>query len=232
MTSNPLHSNSSCNISLLLVMRSSDKRIVASLIKSQEITVEGVRECVAGNPSMIAGKKYSTQGTLQSIHYTLDSKGRVYALVSSPKYPVRIAFIALEELRREFSKEFGPRVATSSENGLSRAASNIFKSIITKYENPSKVDALANVQEKVEVVKSTMKENIQQLLINEEKLERIDNLTQSLNEQAQSFQHGARDLNNQMWWRMWKMRLLLFFLITSVLVIIIVPVAVNASKKK
>lgn len=230
MPSNPLHSGSQ-NISLGLVMRSSDKRIVASFIKSQEITIEGVRECVAGNPSMVAGKKYSNQGTMQSIHYILDTKGRVYSIVTSPKYPVRLAFLALDELKREFSKEFGQRIATSSENGLSRPASNIFKSIFTKYENPSNVDSLSQVQDKIEVVKTTMKENIQQLLINEEKLERIDNLTQSLNEQAHSFQRGARDVNNQMWWRMWKMRLLLFFLITSVLVIIIVPVAVNAGKK-
>ncbi len=76
-----------------------------------------------------------------------------------------------------------------------------------------------------------MKENIQQLLVNEEKLERIEASTLHLNEQAGAFKHSSKDLANKMWWTMWKMRLLIGGLITAVLILIIVPIAVSSSKK-
>lgn len=95
------------------------------------------------------------------------------------------------------------------------------------------MDKVAAVQDKIDVVKTTMKENIQQLLINEEKLERIETAAVHLNEQSVNFQRGAKDLSNKMWWKMWKMRLLIGGLIIAVLLIIIVPVAVsNSSSNK
>ncbi len=103
---------------------------------------------------------------------------------------------------------------------------------IARYDNPANIDKVAAVQDKIDVVKTTMKENIQQLLINEEKLERIETAAVHLNEQSVAFQHGAKDLSNKMWWKMWKMRLLIGGLIVAVLLIIIVPVAVADSNSK
>ncbi len=50
------------------------------------------------------------------------------------------------------------------------------------------VDRLASVQAKVDVVKSTMESNIQQMLANEEKLDDISENAENLNEQARVFQ--------------------------------------------
>jgi hypothetical protein len=88
------------------------------------------------------------------------------------------------------------------------------------------------VQEKVEVVKSTMKESIEQLLLNEEKMEKIEASSQQLNQQSSAFRAQSAQVSRQMWWRMWKMRLLLGGLVLSVLVILIVPFAVMGSRHK
>jgi hypothetical protein len=74
-----------------------------------------------------------------------------------------------------------------------------------------------------------MKENIKQLLINEEKLEKIEAAAVELNKTSLTFQKSAGDLKNKMWWKMWKMRLLIGGLIIAVLIIIIVPIAVTSS---
>ncbi len=104
-----------------------------------------------------------------------------------------------------------------------------FTFIQSRYEFPGNVDKMAQVHDKIEVVKSTMKENIQQLLLNEEKLERIETAAVQLNEQAGRFKEGSKELSNKMWWKMWKMRLLIGGLIVAVLIILIVPVAVSNS---
>ncbi len=101
-----------------------------------------------------------------------------------------------------------------------------------RFGNPANVDKLASIQDKVDVVKTTMKDNIQQLLVNQEKMENIEAQTLHLNEQADGFNRGAKELKNKMFWKMWKMRLLIGGLITAVLLMIIVPIAVSSSGKK
>ncbi len=104
MTHNPLHAQNS-QIYLIVVLRFTDKSVIASFQNSKEVTIEGVRECVAGNSNMVAGKRYTSQGQNQAIHYTIDAQGRVYSIVTSPKYSPRIAFGALDELIVKFVKE-------------------------------------------------------------------------------------------------------------------------------
>jgi hypothetical protein len=120
MPHNPLHESPSSSIYMLCILRSSDKCIVASYAAREDVTKEGVRECIAGNMNMQPGKRYTSQGSSQSIHYYIDIQGRVYALVANPTYPPRIAFAALDSLQQNFSKEFGNRVSTASEESLSR----------------------------------------------------------------------------------------------------------------
>lgn len=75
-----------------------------------------------------------------------------------------------------------------------------------------------------------MKDNIEQLLLNNEKLEHIEAAALHLNNQSEGFREGAKELSNKMWWKMVKMRLLIGGLIVAVLIIIIVPLAVSNSK--
>lgn len=119
-------------IFLLVVLRSSDKTIVASYQPDRDVTVEGVRECVAGNGNIQTGKRYSTQGEAQSIHYVVDSQGRVYSIVTSPQFPPRTAFLALDELQERFRLDFGSRIATATEQGLSLAATPVMKQVFQK----------------------------------------------------------------------------------------------------
>jgi hypothetical protein len=131
MTTNPLHTVDT-NVYILAVLRASDKSILARFVRSREVTVEGVRECIASNAAITMGKRYSVQGDSQTIHYTLDSQGRVFAIVTIPRYPPRIAFTALEEMKKSFQQEFGERLATATENSLTKAASTLFQQLYTK----------------------------------------------------------------------------------------------------
>jgi uncharacterized membrane protein YccF (DUF307 family) len=67
------------------------------------------------------------------------------------------------------------------------------------------------------------------MLMNEEKLKKIEESSEQLNQQSLQFKASTKELQNKMWWKKVKMWLLLGFLITAVLLIIIVPVAVSNS---
>jgi ribosomal protein L11 methylase PrmA len=73
-----------------------------------------------------------------------------------------------------------------------------------------------------------MKENIEAVLNNTQKLEEIEEKAENLNKQSEDFRNRSKDLATKMFWKKWKMRFLFAFLIISVLLIIIVPTAVSA----
>lgn len=127
---NPLHSNRS-QIYMLAVLRYSDKTVVATYSPSKDVTKEGIRECVAGNAQMTPGRRYTSQGNIQAIHYSTDAQGRVYAIVTNPNYPSRVAFAAIDELQSEFA-DFGSQVAAAGEDGLSKASKLTLKAIADK----------------------------------------------------------------------------------------------------
>lgn len=130
MTLNPLHSQ--MNILILAVVRSSDKTVIAQFIRNKEVTIEGVRECIASNARMAAGKRYTSQGPEQSIHYTLDPQGRVFAMVTVNRYSPRVAFAALDEFQTMFNKELGMKAAGALEGQLTQASKPIFKHLYEK----------------------------------------------------------------------------------------------------
>ena len=214
---------------MVAVLRSTDKTVVATYSTSKTVTKEGIRECIAGNASLEPGKRYSSQGTTQSIYYCLDIQGRVYAIVTNPSYPARVAFTALEELQSEFS-DYGSRVPSATEESLSKPARLVLKGVLDKYVSPGTADKLTEVQGKIDSVSSVMKENIEQILINNDQLDNIEAQSEALNLQAAAFQQQSVDLTNKMWWKMWKLRLLIGGLVVMVLIIIIVPSAVSAQQ--
>ena len=216
---NPLHANIP-KIFMVAILRQSDKVVVATYSVSKDVTKEGVRQTVSGNSNIIANKRYTSQGDMQAIHYILDTEGRIFSLVTNSQYPARIAFTAIEDLQTQFA-EFNSQVAGAKEESLTKSTRLILKDFVEKwvlkhilalyttvisrvvllrirYADPSKADKLTAVQEKLEVVKDAMKENIQQILANEEKVERIDAAAEHLNEQAQAFKSNTKALANKM----------------------------------
>ena len=165
MAFNPLHANRSPSVYLVAIIRYTDKAVVASYAVSNDVTKEGVRELIASNASVQPGKRYTSVGESYSIHYVLDQSGRVYAMVTEPKYSPRVAFSGLEELMTTSQKEFGYRIAAASEGSLSKAARPILHDFVEKYSNPADFDKLVAVQDKVEVVRSVMKENSELITI-------------------------------------------------------------------
>lgn len=47
-------------------------------------------------------KRYTSEGSMFSIHYTADDSNRVYSAVTDKEYPPRIAFAMLEEMQTKF----------------------------------------------------------------------------------------------------------------------------------
>ena len=67
-----------------------------------------------------------------------------------------------------------------------------------RFADPAKADNLVSIQDKLDVVKTVMKDNIQQILINVENLEKIEASAIQLNQQSDDFRKNTKVLTNKM----------------------------------
>ena len=92
-------------------------------------------------------------------------------------------------------------------------------------------DSMVVIQDKIDVVKSTMKDSIEQLLINSEQLEKIEHSTIHLNEQSIAFRTSTKALANKMFWQKWKMRLAICGIVMLIIGVIIIPIVATLPSK-
>ena len=52
-------------------------------------------------------RRYSSEGSMFSIHFVADDENRVYNCVTDKEYPTRIAFALLEEMQTKFLTKVG-----------------------------------------------------------------------------------------------------------------------------
>jgi uncharacterized tellurite resistance protein B-like protein len=89
---------------------------------------------------------------------------------------------------------------------------------------------MANVYDKLDGVKSIMHQNIEITLKNSEQMENLVKASSDLNDQAIIFNSSSKNLKRELCVKQFKMRLLLTFLILSILGMIITPIVVITSK--
>lgn len=91
-------------------------------------------------------------------------------------------------------------------------------------------DKLNGIHGKLDVVRTTMQENIQQILLNQESVDRINSSAEHLTEQSIAFKSSTKELRNRMFWKMVKMRLLICFGICILTAAIVTPIYYSMKK--
>ncbi|KAI5370038.1 putative v-SNARE, coiled-coil domain-containing protein [Septoria linicola] len=86
------------------------------------------------------------------------------------------------------------------------------------------------LQREIDSAVHTMQNNIHKISERGERLDNLQDKTDHLSTQANSFRRGANRVRKQMWWKDMKMRMCIIIGIIILLVIIIVPSAIYGSK--
>mmetsp|Transcript_1062 Transcript_1062/g.1276 ORF Transcript_1062/g.1276 Transcript_1062/m.1276 type:complete len:262 (-) Transcript_1062:253-1038(-) len=185
------------------------------------------------SPDAIGGFKHQ-QSDAHQVLYGGDADGLCIAVVSGLRYPSRVATQMLTEIYSEYKATFGIEAKTAVEKSLTRRSKTMLSNYCKKYSTIESVDKAAQIQSKVNAVKSKMQDNIADMLNNMERAESISNTAEELNEQANVFQKSSKTLKKTMRCKNNKMNLIIALLVGGILLIILVPLiskAVGAGAK-
>lgn len=88
---------------------------------------------------------------------------------------------------------------------------------------------LRRVQFQVDEVSNIMKDNIEKIMERGERLEDLEEKSDSLATNADQFWSTAKKMQSRMWWRNMRVKVLLVLVILAILLIIFVPIIVRNS---
>ncbi|CAB1414874.1 unnamed protein product [Pleuronectes platessa] len=85
-------------------------------------------------------------------------------------------------------------------------------------------DKIKQVQSQVDEVIDVMQENISKVIERGERLDDLQDKSESLSDNASAFSSRAKQMHRRMWWRDMKMKMIIALVVVALLLIIIIPV--------
>lgn len=178
------------------------------------------------------------------------------AVVTSQEYPQRVAFRLLTEARAEFDQQFSEEISHAKHLGLSKTAKPLLKKLAGTYEDLKTVDKITNVALQVEQVKGMMQNNIEAalkvskatflylidaasmlgngtnllfvgVLQNQDNLETLLDTSDTMRNEASSFNKSTTGVKDRMRWKNTKYMLLIAFFLIVLVAVIVVPIVLK-----
>jgi vesicle-associated membrane protein 7 len=156
-------------------------------------------------------------------HYLVDD-GITYLCMAEEAFGRRIPFAFLDDLKNRFKATYGNRGKTALSFAMQADFSRVMQNLMEYYSNAANADKITKLKGQMEEVKSIMITNIEKVLERGEKIELLVEKTDQLNQTAVQFKKKSTGLKQAMWWKNFKLTLLII-LIALFIVYIIVAVA-------
>lgn len=192
-----LHTNKPTFIGKYLLNANYSSDTVLDILENESLNIE-----------IGTSHAFEYEGLRYSLHFVRATE--LICVVSTLSYKTRLLAKLIFELKNKCEEN----------NNDSKKTHLYLKDIGDKYNDPSKIDVISRTENKLNDVKSVMHQNIEMALQNCIKLEDIELKSQELSQSAGIFKGRAKDLKNKMWWKNLKMKLIIGFIILSILGII------------
>ena len=147
------------------------------------------------NQSMSASRM-SVESGPYVFHYLVE-RGVVFLTVCDKQYPKRLAFGFLEELQREFDKQFGDQTETAARPYAFVKFDTVIQRTKRQYADARAQRNLDRLQAELSEVHSIMTRNISDVLGQGERLERVSAMSSNLALESKRYAKKAQALSRQ-----------------------------------
>ncbi|KAJ9086072.1 Vesicle membrane receptor protein (v-SNARE) [Entomophthora muscae] len=87
------------------------------------------------------------------------------------------------------------------------------------------------IQQQVDEVVGIMQENIDKVMEKQERLETLNDKAENLNQNAMQFKRGANKVRKAMWWKDFKLKIIIGVVILVIILCIVLPIALKSDEK-
>lgn len=220
------------NLRYLTLSRLQDGMVVASYCKKGSATAECAqtvsRVLSSGNVKANTQLTVTINEEIGTLHLAAGETD-VLAVVTSATYSRPSAFKLLAALRDLVTAHLTAEEVSevSKEGQLTKKCSPFLKEIFDQYDEVA-MEKTDQVILQVEEVKKVMEGNINRVLQNTDCLRDTEDKAEELRSGAEQFQKRSEVLKKILWWRNFKMKMIVGLLVGCVLGYIFVPIIVES----
>jgi len=155
------------------------------------------------------------------IFHIIIEDGLIYLCMAAQEFQRRICFAFLEDIKNQFLSKFVANWAKANSYGLDEEFKPVLKRQMEYYSNATNTDRILKVKKEIDEVKSIMVENIEKVLERGDKIELLVEKTETLSHESVVFKSKSKDLKRHMWWKNFKITLILILVAIAILYFVI-----------
>jgi len=151
-----------------------------------------------------------------SVYHCMVENEISYVCVTDPETTARTAYGYLEDVKAKFKEMFGvagkgyPRPTDLNPTSCAKFSTTLAAQMRYFNENPDS-DKIGKLKNQIEGVKQVMLQNIEDIIERGEKIDRLVEQTDLLQNQAGEFHHNSKTLRKAMWWKNVKLIIAIIF---------------------
>ena len=187
------------NVKYLAVCRSADSVVIASYVGSNKSYLGEFNNVISKTMQSPSSQKPRLMINYQSLFTCFfQRQGSCHFFVmTSPTYNRTYAYQLLETMSQQFLSQYGNAINTCKPDGLTRSASQMFRSITEGYDDPTNIDKIARIQKLTDETKGIMADNINKIIVNNSNVEQLETMAEILNDDANDFHSNATTIKKQ-----------------------------------
>ncbi|KAL1732729.1 Longin-like domain-containing protein [Schizophyllum commune] len=141
-----------------------------------------------------AEPRCSIESGQYTLHYLI-SDNVVYLTIADKSYPRKLAFSYLDELSKEFSTTYGPKVDTVRKPYAFVGFDTFMSKTARLYRDTRTSSGLDRLNDDLQDVTRIMTKNMEELLWRGDSLDRMSHLSTSLRSESEKYRKAARQIN-------------------------------------
>lgn len=187
------------NVKYLAVCRSSDAIVVASYLASNKAYMNDFQTVITKTMQSPSAQKPRLMINYQSLFTCFfQRQGNCHFFVmTSPTYNRNYAYQLLETFSQQFLSQYSGQLGTMRQEGLSRSAASMMKTLVDSYDDPTNVDKIARIQRLTDETKGIMADNINRIIVNNSNVEQLETMADILNDDAADFHNNATTIKKE-----------------------------------
>jgi vesicle-associated membrane protein 7 len=158
--------------------------------------------------------------------------GFTFLCLANPGSSAKVAFAMLSRMGTAFVEQHAEQGQTAHAYSLESSFGPVLRREMTWANQATNDSALVRAQAQVNEVKEVMVENIEKVLQRGDRIDLLVDKADALELEAGRFQKNATKLKKRMWWKNFKCKLLMIFLVLLALLLIILAATGNLGGKK
>ena len=211
------------NIKFILIGNIDTKQIITefSTIKNDKMKTNSnlIFKKMSSQPEKIIFHQRTKLGVdFGHLYFSVYPENKFYLVVAESSYPERIVYDLIEEIEKD-----NIFLLTTEKGELNASGKQSLKNLVDKYQEINKVNQISAINDDIDEVKLDMRENIRKATDNINKVEDLDEKSNRIRLNADSFKNNAKKLERQSCLQNWKWTAILVGLVLVILLIIIVP---------